>query len=235
MPARTIFLIRSGSSNWAGLRAALDIMPDVQVVGDTASVAKAREQVPVIRPRVLITAANIEGQSVVPLLTELRSLLTDAVIMVISGRYTTDELMALAPLHLAALLRWDDIDHPLFPAARAALLSGHFAVAGREVANAVLDALLPSRRPLGQASPLTNREHEILTHVAAGRTDQEIAVLLGISLSTVGSHVRNACRKLDATTRSQCMVYATQQGLFRYDVASLQFNRLGEPRRQSRP
>jgi DNA-binding CsgD family transcriptional regulator len=61
--------------------------------------------------------------------------------------------------------------------------------------------------PRRRASPdgvgeLTPRALEVLEHVAAGRTDREIAVLLYLSLRTVQKHLQHAYEKLGVTTRT---------------------------------
>ncbi|HET9945233.1 MAG TPA: LuxR C-terminal-related transcriptional regulator, partial [Actinomycetes bacterium] len=56
-------------------------------------------------------------------------------------------------------------------------------------------------RPSGVVASLTAREREILGHLAAGRTNGEIARALVISTKTASVHVSNILRKLDVTTR----------------------------------
>jgi DNA-binding CsgD family transcriptional regulator len=51
--------------------------------------------------------------------------------------------------------------------------------------------------------PLSNREVQVLGAIRAGRTNREIAGMLGISLSTVNKHVENILRKLSARNRAQ--------------------------------
>ena len=53
----------------------------------------------------------------------------------------------------------------------------------------------------GTSSTLTAREREILGHLAAGRTNGEIAKALVISTKTASVHVSNILRKLDVSTR----------------------------------
>ena len=55
--------------------------------------------------------------------------------------------------------------------------------------------------PAGVVAALTSREQEILGHLAAGRTNGEIARALVISTKTASVHVSNILRKLDVTTR----------------------------------
>jgi DNA-binding CsgD family transcriptional regulator len=57
------------------------------------------------------------------------------------------------------------------------------------------------------------RECEVLTQLADGRTDAQIAELLDLSPATVQTHVRNAKAKLGARTRAQAVAIALQRGL----------------------
>ena len=59
---------------------------------------------------------------------------------------------------------------------------------------------------------LTRREIQCLKWAAAGKTDSEIAVIVGISSPTVRFHLTNASRKLDVTGRSQAIHMATKLG-----------------------
>ena len=82
-----------------------------------------------------------------------------------------------------------------------------------EADRAKLDLLLPHLRQLcrralrrreaeGAAAGLTLREREILSHVAEGRTNGEVARLLWISPGTVRKHLENAYEKLGVHTRT---------------------------------
>jgi LuxR family quorum sensing-dependent transcriptional regulator len=61
---------------------------------------------------------------------------------------------------------------------------------------------------------LSKRERECMRWVAAGRTDQEIAALMGLAASTVRFHIDRARRKLGARTRSHAVAMMLRQQLF---------------------
>jgi DNA-binding CsgD family transcriptional regulator len=67
--------------------------------------------------------------------------------------------------------------------------------------------------PSGPAFGLTPREREVLSAVAAGRTNRQIAEVLFISESTAGVHVSNILGKLGASTRTEAARIAMEQGL----------------------
>lgn len=76
-----------------------------------------------------------------------------------------------------------------------------------EVAAAVLHGHMRACLRTGAlpASPLSVRERDCLSFVAEGKSDGEIAAVLGISATTVATHVQGARRKLGARTRAQAV------------------------------
>jgi DNA-binding NarL/FixJ family response regulator len=71
---------------------------------------------------------------------------------------------------------------------------------------------IPYQRELEQASPLSEREQEILTLLAQGLRDRDVAAHLIISESTVKFHINNAVRKLKAQTRFQALYQVMAKG-----------------------
>jgi DNA-binding NarL/FixJ family response regulator len=67
--------------------------------------------------------------------------------------------------------------------------------------------------PTGRPS-LTPREAEVLAHVADGLSHDEIGQRLSISPETVRTHVRKACERLNARTRTHAVATALRLGLF---------------------
>lgn len=61
--------------------------------------------------------------------------------------------------------------------------------------------------------PLTQREMQVLRHVALGLSNKEIAQSLTISVETVKEHVQNILRKLAVGDRTQAAVWAVRRGL----------------------
>lgn len=61
---------------------------------------------------------------------------------------------------------------------------------------------------LGQAPTLTDRERDVLSWAARGKTVQDTADILGISADTVETHVRACLRKLNASTKTQAVARA---------------------------
>ena len=71
----------------------------------------------------------------------------------------------------------------------------------------------PSQTLSASAQAVTEREREVLGHLARGRSNKEIAQKLGISPSTAGTHVENLYRKLGVSTRAAAALLASKWGL----------------------
>lgn len=84
------------------------------------------------------------------------------------------------------------------------LLGTVYATVGRTLTE------LSDDEPTG--NPITRREAECLAWVARGKTDWEIAQILGISDRTVESHINNARQKTGADTRAQAIMEAWSRG-----------------------
>jgi DNA-binding NarL/FixJ family response regulator len=91
------------------------------------------------------------------------------------------------------------------------------------VTRRLLDAFLPHLPDSGGAGvvppsglgALTGREHQILTEVAAGLSNAEIAAKLVLAETTVKTHVGRMLNKLQLRDRVQAVVYAYEHGLVR--------------------
>ena len=81
-----------------------------------------------------------------------------------------------------------------------------------------VEALLSTLRPASSAAPaypdgLTQREVEVLRLVALGKSNNDIAEELFISLRTVANHVTNILSKIGASNRTEAAIYATRRDL----------------------
>jgi len=77
----------------------------------------------------------------------------------------------------------------------------------------VKDYLSGEREVSGKVDGLTEREQEVLTQLAAGASNDEIATALGISSKTVNRHRENIMRKLNLHSRADLVKYAIRKGI----------------------
>ena len=140
-----------------------------------------------------------------------------------------DAAAALGELRTAAT-SWRLLHMP-YEAARAAVLIGRACTAMGDGVSAALEfdnaratftelGAMPDlarlsrlSRPEVEVATLTARERQVLAHVAAGRTNREIAAALVISQHTVGRHIENIFTKLGVTSRASATAYAYEHDL----------------------
>jgi DNA-binding NarL/FixJ family response regulator len=200
-----------------GLRMILDSASDIAVVGEAGDGDEAVGQVRARTPDVVlmdIRMRRMDGIAATAAVTAL----PDAPKILVLTTYDLDEYVfdALAAGASGFLLK-EGSPHEIIDAVRVVakgdvLLSpsttrklvGHF-VAAR--AN-------PRRqRALAKLQVLSQRECEVLTAVARGKSNAEIARELFLSEATVKTHITRTFAKLDVTNRVQLTIFAYEAGL----------------------
>lgn len=77
----------------------------------------------------------------------------------------------------------------------------------------VKSTMAMKREGVDEEMPLTERETQVLRHIALGLSNREIARSLEISVETVKEHVQNLLRKINCTDRTQAAVWAVRNEL----------------------
>jgi DNA-binding NarL/FixJ family response regulator len=204
----------------AGLRAVLGTaLPEIVVAGEAGDGVEATELARRLLPDVLITDValpRLDGLAVARTVTEARPAVP---VLVLTARDTDEEVVAAVAAGAAGYLCKDTPQDELIAAVRAVAAGG--AVVSPPVLARVLTRLTGALPPAGEATPiarlkpLTGREREVLIHVARGRSNSEIAGILGVSETTVKTHVNHVLTKLRLRDRTQAVVLAYETGLVR--------------------
>ncbi len=201
----------------SGFRALLERAPDIVVVGEAADGDEAIALSRAHRPDVVLMDVRMPGTDG---LTATRRILADermlGVRVLVLTTFELDEyvfaaLRAGASGFLLKDIEPDDLRQAVRTVARGdAMLAP--AVTRRLIA-AFVDRLGGPGLAPERLAGLTQREREVVALVAAGLSNQEIGVRLGMSPATAKTHVNRAMTKLDARNRAQLVVFAYQSGL----------------------
>ncbi len=81
-------------------------------------------------------------------------------------------------------------------------------------------------KPAVEKWPLTQRETEVLSMIASGRANREIAEDTNLSINSVKSYIRGAYAKIEVSSRSQAVLWAIQHGLLLSDEAEATSHRV---------
>jgi NarL family two-component system response regulator LiaR len=199
-----------------GLRFLLQHESDIEIVGEAAdgeqAIALVRQQVPAV-------------------------VLLDLLMPKMDGLTALRAIKEISPSTQVIILTSHQGDDELFDAIKAGALSYVLKTAGVDVVvesvrsaargESLLDpsvaakVLEEMRRGRGrdEVDPLSRREVEVLSALARGRSNKEIAKELSIGEETVKTHVSNILSKLHLADRTQAAIYGLQKRLVRLDDA----------------
>jgi DNA-binding NarL/FixJ family response regulator len=201
----------------AGFRMVLDAQPDMRVVGEAADGLAAIDLARRLHADVMIMDARMPRLDGVEATRRIRQN-GDLPRVLMLTTFDLDEY-AFAALKAGAsgfLLKDVPPEELLF--AIRAVHSGDSVVAPSTTRRLIdqFAALLPGGdHAPDQLAELTEREREVLTLVAQGLSNAEIAQRLFVSEATVKTHVGRVLAKLDLRDRVQAVVYAYEHGLVR--------------------
>jgi len=197
-----------------GVRRLLDTASDIQVVGEAASGTEALRLVEDLAPDIVLLDVSMPGPSGVEVARVVKTTSPRTRVIIVTV-FTNEEFLfeAIKAGAMGYLLK-DSSPEELIRAVRVVAQGEGLiapAMAGKIFKEFARAADTREAAPL--VTPLTQREVEILQHVAAGLANKEIASRLGISERTVKNHLSNIMEKLQVNSRTQAAVYALKSGL----------------------
>jgi DNA-binding NarL/FixJ family response regulator len=202
-----------------GLRGLLDSVADTEVIGEATTGDEAIAQAAALQPDVVLMDIKMPGANGI---TATRAIVHTSphVGVLVVTMYEDDDFVFAA-------MRAGARGYVLKGANQAEMLRAIRAVANGEVifgpgiAQRVIGFLSspPPTVPARVFPELTERETEVLSLIARGRTNEEIAEHLSLSLKTVRNHVSNIFSKLQVADRAQAVIRAREAGLGRGGIA----------------
>ncbi|MGW0363643.1 response regulator [Streptomyces sp. NPDC002990] len=193
-----------------GLRTFLEVQDDIEVVGEASDGEEAVARAEELRPDVILMDVKMPGTDGIEALRRLRELANPARVLIVTS--FTEQRTAVPALRAgAAGYVYKDIDPDALAGAIRSVHAGHVLLQP-EVAQALLtqDGQNPAS---GRSGSLTDREREVLSLIADGRSNREIARALVLSEKTVKTHVSNILMKLDLADRTQAALWAVRHGI----------------------
>jgi DNA-binding NarL/FixJ family response regulator len=200
----------------AGLRALLSAEPDMRVVGEAGDGEAAIDLVRAERPDVVLMDIRMPGGDG---LAATRAIGADPALagvhVVVLTTFEEDSYVFEAIRGGAAGFLVKDTDPAELIRAVRTVVAGESLLSPRAT-RSLVEAFAAHAKPSALAPELdvlTEREREVMRHVAVGLTNAEIAERLFISPATTKTHVSRAMIKLGARDRAQLVVFAYETGL----------------------
>lgn len=198
-----------------GLRALMETKTDMCVVGEAANGDEAIAQAQTLRPDVILLDLVMPGKTGLDAISEIKRRQPEARILVLTSFAEDEKVYAAIKAGALGYLMKDSSPQELLESIRC-VNRGEVSLPPDIALRLVRELKRPSDLP-PTGDPLTEREMEVLTHIARGLDNQAIAKQLSLSVRTVATHVSNILGKLHLANRTQAALYALRTGLTRLD------------------
>jgi two-component system response regulator NreC len=198
----------------SGLRMLLDSESDIEIVGEGGTAREALESVARLTPDLVLMDIGLPDMSGIEVTQKIKTGWPQVAVVALTihedEEYFFKMLQAgasgyvpkrAAPEELLTAIRTAASGEVYLYPSLAKLLVKDYVSGGKE------------QSELGALDDLTDRENEVLAHLADGASNQEIADVLSISPKTVARHRENLMRKLNLHSRTELVKYAIRKGI----------------------
>jgi DNA-binding NarL/FixJ family response regulator len=204
-----------------GLRYILEAQPDMRVVSESEDGQAAIQAALGVKPDLILMDIRMPGRDGIEATRVILSALPETKIVLLTTfdiqEYVYDGIRAGAVGYILKDAPTQDLLEGIRAAMQGAVIY-RSAASGQALARAVQDGgeiAAPDEQAPTLLEPLTERELEVLQHMAYGRRNVEIAGLLSVSEGTVKSHVHRILQKFGVEDRTQAVVIALRRHLVR--------------------
>lgn len=204
-----------------GLKLLLETQPDIEVIGEARTGKEAVEQANNLHPDIIVMDISMAEMDGMEACQRVRQQQPDVQVLMLTMHESEEYFLQSLRMGAAGYIVKKAAPADLCMAVRTTAHGGAFLYPG--LARALIRAYLtpqqtttPSQSSSTLHTPLhalTPREREVLKLVAEGRTNQEIADQLVISIKTVQAHRANMMEKLGLEDITQLVRFAIARGL----------------------
>ncbi len=202
-----VLLVDDQSLIRQGLKALLELEPDLQVVGEAENGQAAIALVETLQPDLVLMDIRMPVMDGVAATREICHQFTNTKILVLTT-FDDDEYVTQALRYGATGYLLKDTPSEELAAAIRAVHKGYTQLGPGLFEKAIAKVPIPSASPPVNWDELTPREQEVLRLIAAGASNREIATKLYISEGTVKNHVTRILSQLGLRDRTQAAIFA---------------------------
>lgn len=200
-----------------GLRMLLAADPDLDIVGEAENGIQGIQMAGELQPDVVLMDISMPDMNGIEATRRIKAQYPNIAVLALTMHEDDQYFFEMLAAGASGYVPKRAAPNDLISAIQAVRGGGMFLFPS--VARTLVQDYLQRREQPGDApgpqgfEDLTEREREVLTLIAEGRTNQEIADLLVISIKTVNRHRENIMAKLNLHSRVELVRYAIAQGL----------------------
>lgn len=203
-----ILLVEDQTMMRHGLRTVLDLEDDMRVIHESANGVEGVESALELRPDIILMDVQMPGMDGVEATTQICTQWPEAKVIILTTFNRDDYVFQAVRAGALGFLLKDAPMDDLIDTVRKVHMGEVFIQP--EIASRMLrEQIRPQFTPI---EPLSDREKEVLTLLAQGGSNRDIADALVITEGTVKNHVSNILAKLQAENRTQAADIARRHG-----------------------
>ncbi len=199
-----------------GILSVLKPEPDIEVIDEAVDGHDALQKAVALQPDLVLMDVVMSGGDGITATRAIRQRCPNTQILILTFGADPELFRKAAEAGAVGFVLKDISPANLVKAIRA-VHNGH-AMLSPHIAKQLMEQLHVSRHERAATSVrrthgLTERELDVLTNLAAGLSDKEIAAKLFLSEATVKTHLRTVYRRLKLRNRAQAAAFAVEKGL----------------------
>lgn len=210
-----LFLVDDHAVIRSGLKMLLENEQDMEIVGEAENARDAIQDAILLKPDVILMDIGLPDMSGIEATREIKKRMPDTSIVALTIHEDEEYFFKMLDAGASGYVPKRAAPEELLTAIRAAANGQVYLYPS--LAKLLVRDYLSGGRPASEqnASELTDREQEVLTYLAEGASNEEIALALVISPKTVARHRENIMRKLNLHSRAELVRYAIRKGIIK--------------------
>lgn len=194
-----------------GIKQLLEFDGSMKVIAEASDGIECLEKLKNVKPDILLLDINMPNMNGIDVLKELKEKNDPLKVLILTVHSEVEYLVKAVDIGANGYILKDSGSAELKQAINAVIDEGSYIQPN--LIPALNSRLINRDMDKEKLVSLTKREVEILTQVACGMFNKEIAVNLNISERTVKNHISNIFKKIDASDRTQAAVFAISNNI----------------------
>jgi two-component system nitrate/nitrite response regulator NarL len=196
-----------------GIKSHLGAQPEFEVVGDAANGLDAVRKAKLTLPDVVLLDINMPAMNGLEAMVHLRKQVPNAKVIILTMHDSKEYIAQIVRLGARGYLLKDCSPTELVSAIKAVHCGEVYF--SPTVSKVLVEEMVDGKKAADQPipAPLTEREREVLSLIAEGLLNKQIADRLGIGVRTIETHRERIMRKLDIHTVAGLTKYAIARGM----------------------
>mgnify|MGYP004579084719 FL=1 len=194
-----------------GIKQLLEFDGSMKVIAEASDGIECLEKLKNVKPDILLLDINMPKMNGIDVLKELKEKNDPLKVLILTVHSEVEYLVKAVDIGANGYILKDSGSAELKQAINAVIDEGSYIQPN--LIPALNSRLINRDMDKEKLASLTKREVEILTQVACGMFNKEIAVNLNISERTVKNHISNIFKKIDASDRTQAAVFAIRNNI----------------------